>query len=387
VLAAVFWIAAGLLSWVYVGYPAVLALISRLRPFRPAAGDAGPRLVSVGVAAHDEANQLEGRVANILEQAVPFDLEVIVASDGSTDGSVELVERLARGDHRIRVLGLPRGGQTAAQRVIFETARGDVVVLTDAETRFAPGCLAALVAPLADPRVGMTTGRLAWLDPDRTETSRSEGAYWRYEQAVRRYESRAGWLTSVTGALLAIRSSAYREVPDHASMDHLLPLGVRDQGLVVVAVQDAVASDRTIGGLREQFRNRSRTATRGIRANLSMAGRLTPWRRPTAFVAIWSHKLLRWATPILAILAGASSLLLALGGDPVWLVPVALGVVFVVLAAIGWFLRASGRPIGLLRLPLAVAVVNAAFLNGWLNLALGRRIETWHRTEWAAVDE
>jgi cellulose synthase/poly-beta-1,6-N-acetylglucosamine synthase-like glycosyltransferase len=387
VLAAVFWIAAGLLAWVYVGYPAVLVILSSVRPFRPAAGHAGPRLVSVGVAAHDEARQLEGRIANILEQTVTFDLEVIVASDGSTDGSVELVERLARRDDRIRVLGLARGGQTAAQRVIFETARGDVVVLTDAETRFAPGCLAALVGPLADPRIGMTTGRLAWLDPDRTETSRSEGAYWRYEQAVRRYESRAGWLTSVTGALLAIRSSAYREVPDHASMDHLLPLGVRDQGLVVVAVQEAVASDRTIGGLREQFRNRSRTATRGIRANLSMAGRLTPWRRPAAFVAIWSHKILRWATPILVILAGASSLLLALGGDPVWLVPVGLGVAFVVLAAIGWFLRASGRPIGLLRLPLAVAVVNAAFLNGWLNLVLGRRIETWHRTEWAAVDE
>ena len=72
-------------------------------------------------------------------------------------------------DARVRVLDLPRGGQTAAQRAIFEAARGEIVVLTDAETRFAPGCLAALVAPFADPRVGAATGRLAWLDEDRTD--------------------------------------------------------------------------------------------------------------------------------------------------------------------------------------------------------------------------
>jgi cellulose synthase/poly-beta-1,6-N-acetylglucosamine synthase-like glycosyltransferase len=387
VLVVAFWVAIALLAWVYVGYPLALAIVARLRPFRPSTTGSPARLVSVGVAAHNEVAQLRARIANILEQDVPFELEVIVASDGSTDGSVELVEDVAAGDRRVRVLGLARGGQTASQRAIFEVAAGDVVVLTDAETRFAPGCLAALVAPLADPRVGMTTGRLAWLDQDRTDTSRSEGAYWRYEQMVRAVESRAGWLTSVTGALLAIRATAYREVPDHASMDHLLPLGVRDQGLVVAAVEGAVASDRTIGGLREQFRNRSRTATRGIRANLSMARRLTPWRRPTAFVAIWSHKILRWATPILAIVAGLCALLLAVGGQPVYWLPVGAGLAVAVLAWIGWVQRSRGRPAGLTRIPLAVVVVNLAFLNGWLNLALGRRIDTWHRTEWAAIDK
>ena len=192
-------------------------------------------------------------------------------------------------------------------------------------------------------------------------------------------------MTAVTGALLAIRVSAYREVPDHASMDHLLPLAVRDDGLRVVAVAEAVASDRTVGGLREQFRNRSRTATRGIRANLSMAGRLTPWRRPSAFLAIWSHKILRWATPILAAVAGASALALGLGGEPIYLLPVAAGLVAITLAAVGWALRARGRPPRWASLPLAIVVVNLAFLNGWLNLILGRRIEAWHRDEWAAV--
>ena len=219
-----FWIAVGLIAWVYAGYPLAAWVAALLRPFRPTPAGPGPALVTVGIAAHNEARQLEARIANVLDQEGPFALEVIVASDGSTDGSVALVERLASADRRVRLLDLERGGQTAAQRAVFIAAHGEIVVLTDAETRFAAGCLAALIAPFADPRIGAATGRLAWLDEERTETSRNEGAYWRYEQWVRRLESHAGWLTAVTGALLAIRVSAYQEVPDHASMDHLLPL-------------------------------------------------------------------------------------------------------------------------------------------------------------------
>jgi cellulose synthase/poly-beta-1,6-N-acetylglucosamine synthase-like glycosyltransferase len=373
---------------VYAGYPALAAVAGHVNPFRVRPTGPAPFRVTVGIAAHQEGARIADRVADILAQEVPFELEVIVASDGSTDQTVPISERLAAADTRVVLLDLPRGGQTAAQTSIFEAATGDVVVLSDAETRFAPGCLAALVAPFEDPRVGCTTGRLAWLDSSRTATSRNEGAYWQYEQLVRRLESRAGWLTAVTGALLAVRRSSYRPVPAHASMDHLLPLYVREQGDVVLSVPEAVASDRGIAGLRDQFRNRSRTATRGIRANLSVVGTLTPWRHPAAAIAIWSHKLLRWATPLLAIVAGIGALWLALDGETAYFLPVALGLLVLVLAGIGYLVRGSRRRAPrVTSLPLAVVVVNLAFLNGWLNVLRGRRIEAWHRTEWAAVDE
>jgi cellulose synthase/poly-beta-1,6-N-acetylglucosamine synthase-like glycosyltransferase len=385
VLVAVFWGSICLLAWVYLGYPLIAGLAGRVRPFRPAPSGPPPERVTVGIAVYNEAFQMEERIANVLNQAGPFQVEVIVASDGSSDGSVELVEDIAAVHPQVRLLNLSRGGQTAAQREIFAAATGEIVVLTDAETRFGPGCLAALVAPFADPRVGAATGRLRWLDQERTETSRNEGVYWRYEQWVRGLESRAGWLTAVTGALLAIRRSAYRHVEDHASMDHLLPLAVRDQGLVVVGVPDAIATDRTVGGLREQFRNRSRTATRGIRANLSMTGRLTPWRRPTAFLAIWSHKILRWATPILAGLAATTGLVIGVYGQPAYLLPAVVGLLVLVLAAAGWTLRSRGRPPRWGSVPLAIIIVNAAFLNGWVNLIRGRRIGAWHGEDWAAT--
>ena len=117
-----------------------------------------------------------------------------------------------------------------------------------------------------------------------------------------------------------------------------------------------------------------------------MAGRLTPWRRPSAFLAIWSHKLLRWATPILAGDRGASAPSRSgSAGAGVYLVPVAVGLVVLVLAGDRLGAPGPGATAALGSLPLAIVVVNLAFLNGWLNVLRGRRIETWHREEWTAA--
>jgi hypothetical protein len=252
------------------------------------------------------------------------------------------------------------------------------VVLTDAETRFAPGCLAALGDALRDPRVGCATGRLEWRSEDATATSANEGLYWRYERWVRSAESRAGLLTAVTGALLAARRSGYRPVPAEASMDHLLPLYVREAGGIVLYVPEARATDRPISGLNEQLRSRTRTATRGIRANLSMAGRLVPWRRPGAALAIWSHKLLRWATPWLIGWLAAGGLVAAADGAS-WYVLAPMAVLAgLVLAAGGHMMSNRGhrppRPIAFAR---AFAVVNLAFARASLDVVRGRRIAAW----------
>ena len=149
-------------------------------------------------------------------------------------------------------------------------------------------------------------------------------------------------------------------------------------------VPDAVATDRPISGLREQFRNRSRTATRGIRANLSMVGALAPWRHPGAALGIWSHKLLRWATPWFVVLAAVSGLWLGLGGATGYVVaPLAtvvgghrwpLGIAHLLVSA-------GRRPPRIVAFARSFAVVNLAFAMGWINVLRGRGIEAWHRTE------
>ena len=333
---------------------------------------------------HDEAAHIAERIADALAQAGPAApvVEVLIGSDGSTDGTEAIVAGLAARDPRIRLVSGPRSGQTTTQAALFAAARGEAVVLTDAETRFAPGCLAAMAEALRDPRVGCVTGRLEWRDEAATATSAQEGLYWRYERRVRELESRAGLLTAVTGALLAVRTSAYRPVPPSASMDHLLPLYVREAGGLVVYVPGAVATDRPISGLREQFRNRTRTATRGIRANLSMVGPLAPWRRPGPAAAIWSHKLLRWATPWFVTVMAGAGLVLGVGGQPGYLAaPIGVLLLAAVAAAAHLLIGAGRHPWRSVAFARSFAVVNLAFAIGWINVLRGREIEVWHRAE------
>lgn len=383
---ALFWISTGALAWVYVGYPALVAVLARLRPLRLQPTLDRPSL-TVAIAVHNEAAQIGARIADALAQAGPGVqlAEVIVGSDGSTDETEAIVREIARAESRVRLLALERGGQTATQNALFEAARGEILVLTDAETRFAPACLARLADAFRDPRVACATGRLEWRGEDATATSANEGAYWRYERAVRAAESQAGFLTAVTGALLAVRRNRYRPVPPTVSMDHLLPLHARADGQLVVYISDAVATDRPISGLREQFRNRSRTATRGIVANLSMVGRLAPWRHPAAATAIWSHKLLRWGTPWLLVVSAASGALLAVGGRPLYAIAPLAGAAGGIAAIAAHAISRTGRkppaPIAFAR---AFAIVNLAFALAWWNVLRRHRIEAWHRAEWQA---
>lgn len=375
-----FWLSIGLIAWVYFAYPAMAMIYGRIRPVRITEQSDWPALVTVALAVHDGADQIGERVADILAQATPFALEVIVASDGSADQTTRIVERASAADARVRLLKLDRSGQSAAQAAIFGAARGDVVVLTDLETRFAPGCLEALVGPLRDPSVGCSTGVLRWRYNVTSDTARHEGLYWRYEQIVRRWENRAGWLTAATGALLAVRRSLYRPVPTHASLDQMLPLIARDNAQRVVIARSAIGSDRGTAGLDEQFISRMRIATQGIEANLRMSLRITPWRRPGSFLALWSHKLLRWATPYLGALAALVGVFLALNGESAlyWL-PAVLAVVGVLLAVIGLAARRVGRPLPLAGFALTIAAVNAAFALAWLNVLFRRPVSAWEQ--------
>ena len=381
-----FWISIAALLWVYLGYPILVAVVARLAPIRIQELDEAPSL-TVAIAVHNEAEHIAERIADVLaqEQSGARLSEVLIGSDGSDDGTDGIVRELARAEPRLRLLTLPRAGQTATQTALFEAATGDVVVLTDAETRFEAGCLAALAEPFRDPRVGCATGRLEWRDEGATATSANEGLYWQYERLVRELESRAGFLTAVTGALLAIRRTSYRRVPPTASMDHLLPLYVREQRGIVVYVPTALATDRPISGLREQFRNRTRTATRGIRANLSMVLRLAPWRAPRAASAIWSHKLLRWATPWLVVAAAVTGLILSGGAPSLYLVaPIGVLVSAVGAAGAHFLIGVGRRPPRFATFARSFAVVCLAFAVGWTNVLRGRQIDVWQGAEWDA---
>ena len=211
-----FWVSVLLVAYVYAGYPMLLGLWAWIvnRPVRkrlPGPGEPWPA-VSVVLAAHDEAQQLRGRIANLLEQTYPGRLEVIVVSDGSEDDTSDV---LAWFGNRIRAVELPRGGKPTALNAGVSAATGEIVVFADARQRFAEDAIYELVANFADGDVGGVSGELI-LDceydeaPSDSTIGGGVGLYWKYEKWLRRHESRVWSTLGATGAIYALRRSLWR---------------------------------------------------------------------------------------------------------------------------------------------------------------------------------
>jgi hypothetical protein len=244
-------------------------------------------------------------VENALALDYPCDLlEVIVASDGSSDRTAELA-RAAGAD---RVLDLPRGGKVRAQDAAVEVARGEVLAFSDANSRWAPAALRRLVTPFTDPRVGYVCGQVRLLDHG---GSNQEGVYWRYENAVRSLESRLAGVTAGNGAIYAVRRAAYMRLDPRTSHDLSFPFNVTRRGLRAVYEPQARADEEMAPTVEGEFR-RKRRMMRHAWPTVLAGGLLSPRGYPPLYaLEVLSHRGLRYASPALHAAAFATSALLA----------------------------------------------------------------------------
>lgn len=302
----IFWGSVAGLVHTHAAYPLSLAVLRRLRrrsaPAPSGPGVAGAPAVSLIVAAHDEEEVIAAKVADALAQDWPRErLELIVASDGSTDRTVELA-REAGAD---LVLDLPRGGKIAAQNAAVERASGEILAFSDANSRWEPAALAALVAPFADPAVGYACGRVRFTAPG---GDNQEGLYWRYEMAVRSLESELGGVTAGNGAIYAVRRGAYLALGPSRSHDLSFPFMLRKRGWRPVEAPAARASEKMVPSLAGEGA-RKRRMMAGL-ADIVLADRMWDPRGYGALYAyeIASHRLLRYASPLLHVLVLAANL-------------------------------------------------------------------------------
>jgi glycosyltransferase involved in cell wall biosynthesis len=244
------------------------------------------------------------KVADALAQDYPRDrLELIVASDGSADRTVELA-REAGAD---MVLELPRGGKMTTQNEAVARSSGEIVAFSDANSTWGPGALRALVAAFADPEVGYACGRVEFADPD---GDNEEGAYWRYEMAVRELESGLGGITAGNGGIYAVRRSAYRFLGPSRSHDLSFPFELRKQGWRSVDVPGARATEKMVPSIEGEFARKRRMMV-GL-GDIVLADRMWDPRGYGAMFGyeILSHRLLRYASPLLHVLALAANVAL-----------------------------------------------------------------------------
>jgi cellulose synthase/poly-beta-1,6-N-acetylglucosamine synthase-like glycosyltransferase len=241
-VAAVFGACAGVIVYTFVGYPAIMALLARLRP-RPPRADAGfvPR-VSLIIAAHNEGEVIDGKLINTATLDYPADrLEVIVAADGSDDSTVDRAASFPG----TKVLFDPqRRGKLAAIMRAAGDASGDVLVFSDANNHYSRDALRELVAPMADASVGVVTGRKQIAGDDRA-LGQAEGMYWRYESKLKEWESAAGSVSAVAGEILAFRREAL--YPPPAGMlteDFVQAMLAATEGWRVVYAPSALSVER-----------------------------------------------------------------------------------------------------------------------------------------------
>jgi cellulose synthase/poly-beta-1,6-N-acetylglucosamine synthase-like glycosyltransferase len=378
VLEVVFWVSIGLIAYAHVGYPLLLAALVRLRrrtPARPGGDGELPR-VSLIVAAHDEEEVIERRVENAVALDYPPDrLEVIVASDGSRDRTVALA-RAAAGiaAGRVRVLDLPRAGKVRVQDAGVDEATGDVLAFSDANALWKPDALLLLVERLAEPRVGYVCGRLRYLAAD---GANQEGVYWRYETAVRALETRAGSVTAGNGAIYAVRREAYLRLDPRTSHDLSFPFNLVKRGWRAVYEPDAVAVERPLPSIEGEFRRKRRMMSHAWPAVLS-GGMLNPrGYGPLYALEVYSHRLLRYSTPVLHVVALAANIPLAFGSK-LYAVTLAAQGAFLLAAAIGGLTGGRPRAFGLAYYYVLVTASLAAGLWDWLRHGTPA---TWERAE------
>ena len=310
IVEVVFWVAIGLIVYTHVGYPLLLRALVGRRADRKAPESAEEPSVSLIVAAHDEGDVIADKVRNMLALEYPGRLELIVASDGSTDRTVEVTQFAVRSS-QAKVLDLPRRGKVHAQDAAVDQASGEILAFSDANAFWEPHALRELVRPFADPRVGYVCGQLSYLAPD---GSNQEGLYWRYENWTRGLESRLASVTAGNGAIYAVRREAYMRIDPRTSHDLSFPFTMVKKGWRALYEPAARAVERPVPSIEGEFRRKRRMMSHAWPAVLS-GGMLNPRGYGLTYgLEILSHRALRYATPFLHVIAlGANVALLGEG--------------------------------------------------------------------------
>ncbi len=371
-LAAIFWICAGLIVFTHAGYPLVLWVLARLRR-RPPLEQPGPTpqlpAVSLIIAAYDEESGIARKIENVLALDYPRDrLQLIVASDGSTDATADAA-RAAGAD---LVLELPRTGKIAAQNSAVERASGSVLAFSDANSFWRADALLRLVEPFADREVGYVCGQLRLIDAGGDNL---EGAYWRYEMAVRELESGLGGVTAGNGGIYAVRADAYLHLPPAASHDLSFPFELAKRRLRSLFAPTAIAEERMVPSLEGEFARKRRMMI-GLWDIVVREGMLSPRGYGPLFgFQIASHRLLRYLTPFLHLVALVANLLL-LGDGWVYTATFALQLALIAAALLGRYVRLAP-----LRIARYYVLTTASIAAGLWDRARRGTPGTWEKAE------
>ena len=368
-----FWLGVVWLSYVYVGYPALLWFIGLFRSFHPSFSDSYLPTVSVLISARNERRDIGWKIAETLAWNYPKEnLELLVASDASEDGTDEILKTVT--DCRFRFLRLEnRVGKNEALNRLSELACGELVLFTDANSHIDESCLHRVVQHFAEARVGCVTGSERTIrENEEFVVSAGTRAFLGYESLVNSLESRLGSVLVCDGSIFCIRRSLFSALQPDLANDFELPVRIGAEGHAILFDPTAISHEKATTDAREEFRRKRRICCQGMigfwRLRRNLSG-LRAWQ-------LLSRKLLRWLGAIPLVLILASSVWLV--SKRFYEVMLVFQFIFYFLVLLGWWLAARRREGSrATTFPFYFVMVNVAALTGVIDAVLGKRFSVW----------
>ena len=370
-----FFVIVGVILYTYAGYPLILFVLGLARRSRPRRGEGYTPSVALIISAYNEERIMREKLRNSLALDYPRDrLRIIVASDGSTDGTNAIAREFETAGIVLKAFPRREGKSATLNKTVLGLEE-QIIVFSDANAFYRRDALRALVRNFADEEVGCVVGRLVYRDTE-SYVGRGESLYWRYEGLLNRLESRLRSVLVATGTIFAIRRELFRPVMKDVANDLQLPAEVAAQGYGAVYEAEAVALESSTYFFREEFARKRRIVIRGLtgyrRLRLSFGGPL----RSFQFI---SRKLLRWWVG--ALLPVLFAVNIALLHDPLFRAFFILQGAFYACAAIGAVLRRGRYKSRFLLMPFYFVMVNGAALAAIATYLSGRRLAAWDKAE------
>lgn len=371
----IFWTSAALLLYVYAGYPLLVFIVSLISPKPVKRGKFEP-VVTVLITAYNEEQAIRNKLENTIGTDYPKDkLEILVASDGSTDRTDEIVKEFAdRGVKLFRQEG--RLGKTYTQNEAVNLASGEIILFSDATTVYPPEVMREMLPNFFDESVGCVAGKLIYVDESSSNVGKGVRSYWNYETFLKETESRACSLIGASGCLYAVRKSAYEPMYPEACSDFLICTVVYRQGLRSVYEPNAICTEETNRHADNEMRMRVRVISQTFTDLWRNREMLNPFKSGFFAVELFSHKLLRYAVPLfLALILVSSAFLVEYSNF--YLIAFAVQAAFYVMAAAGWILEKIGTRLSILVIPLYFVMANVASVLGFYKFLRGERFAKW----------
>jgi glycosyltransferase involved in cell wall biosynthesis len=370
----VFWFSLIFIFYAYLGYPLLLAVVGIFRQAVIYKGNITP-MVSFIITAYNEDKRIKDKIENTLKLNYPKDkLEVIVASDCSTDGTDEIIKSYQ--SQGIRLARAPeRKGKENAQKYAVNAASGDILIFSDVATILEPDGISRIVSNFNDPSVGCVSSVDRFIGADGKISG--EGAYVRYEMFLRSLETKVNTLVGLSGSFFAARKEVCRNWAVDLQSDFNTLLNSVKLGLRGVSDPESIGYYKNIADESREYDRKVRTVLRGISVFMKSLPLLNPFKYRIFSWQLFSHKLCRWLVPFALIIALASNILLISKSILYFFTFILqLGFYSISLLGMSGIIKKS-----FLKIPSFFVIVNLSILSAWYRYFKGERLIAWEPSQ------